>query len=287
MHVTTSVISALNPGNGANRQGTVAFSKTNGDASSMTSRSISLLRPNPGSQQGTVVFSEASCLSNGSPVSSSSHLGGKSPADPTRKSAVRNRDQSLSGSTSKTPVRAPKSKLGPSNLSRLPTCANSTFKISLRASPSSSIDSVVSEASSSASTSIKPSNSVESLASSISSSPSFAVPTDTDASQPADIRIVSTDQPHIKKEISANLLQSQSFAKASAWTCVSSGPSNMNHPRSSINSNTGAKSFKPSGLRMPSPKLGYFDAVSYAKYSEQIVFHVFSLIHTHHCTHAY
>jgi len=38
---------------------------------------------------------------------------------------------------------------------------------------------------------------------------------------------------------------------------------------------------------MPSPKLGYFDAVSYAKYSEQIVFHVFSLIHTHHRTHAH
>ncbi|XP_020267567.1 probable serine/threonine-protein kinase dyrk2 isoform X2 [Asparagus officinalis] len=210
-------------GSGPNRQGIISSSKISGDSRNK--------KPNP-------VSSTALSLSRNSQVSSSSNLAGKSPAEATRKSpveatrkqrAVRNSGQSLSTSASNTPVRASKRKLVPSNINQPPMRANSIFKFSSRASPSSSIDSVVSEVSSSTSTSIKPSNSVESLGSSSSSSPSLRDPIDTKVDR------VVAHQPCIQKEIS--------------------------HVRRSMNNNAGgAKGSKPSGLRMPSPKIGYFDA---------------------------
>lgn len=185
-------------------------------------------------------------------------------------------------------MRASKSTLEPSDASRSPTFVNSTFKFSSRASPSSSIDSVASEASSLTSASIKTSNSVESFASSTSSSPSLAIPTDIDAHhhEPTDIRTIPAEQPRIRKEISANLLPSRTIAKASVVTHVSSDPSNEDHIRSSINSNsnTGSKSFKPSGLRMPSPKIGYFDAVSYFKYTILLLLMFLPFPHKHKST---
>ncbi|XP_020275339.1 uncharacterized protein DDB_G0271670-like isoform X2 [Asparagus officinalis] len=219
-------------GNGANRQGIVTFNKGNEVSTRMTSRPVSSMKPNASSHLGTMLRSTSSCLSNSSPLNSLSHLKDNSPLERRRKrNASKNSEQPLSGSKQQ-------------NISHSKSRASSTFKFSSGASPSSSMDSIISEATSSTST-IKPSSSVESFASSTSSSPSLRV---------------ATHQPRIRKESSVNLLHARPIANVPAGTRVLSESSNKDHPRSSINNNTGLRGSKPSGLRMPSPKIGYFDA---------------------------
>ncbi|KAJ6841658.1 putative serine/threonine-protein kinase dyrk2 isoform X1 [Iris pallida] len=234
---------------GVIRPSVVVSDKTNGNSSSVTARTNSSVKPAPGSQSGTVVFLKTSS-SYSSPVSSSSDSAGKSPLEPSRKrSALRNSDHSLSGSTTKTPSRTPKSRHGPSNAIHPPICANSTFRFSSKISPHSSIDSVLSESSSSASNTIKPSNSVESLgASSTCSSCSLAVASDVDFSHASysDMHLFTIGQSCVRKETSGSLSQNQNIARASNGTRASN--------------NVGSRCSKPSGLRMPSPKIGYFDA---------------------------
>ncbi|XP_072960576.1 uncharacterized protein [Typha angustifolia] len=223
--------------------------KTTEVASSVTSRSIGPPRRMPSLPSSSMAISTSSSSSHGTLVRSSTDST-KSPLGITKK--TRNTNHSSSGSaTNKIPLKARKSRTMSRSPADLQTCLNPTMKFS-NISPSSSIDSVASEASSSASTAMKSTHTMDGLDAG-SSSPSLSL-------------------------IKGNCLYSSSSQKLHQPIAESKSPSTLidcehslkdptavpgtSEPASGDLSNSSSKGryFKPSGLRMPTPKIGYFDA---------------------------
>ncbi|KAJ6843071.1 uncharacterized protein M6B38_300000 [Iris pallida] len=240
----------ISSGIGVNQQSVVASEKTNGNSCSATSRPNSSAIRTPGSRPGTAVFSTSSCTAISRPNSSAKRTPGSRPGTAvfstsssysspalgaTRKGSALRNSGHFSGSTTKTPT--PKSKPAPS-----------TLRFSSKVSTHSSVDSVVSESSSTTSSRTKLSNSVESLSASSTSSRSMAVPSDVESSQ--------APGTCVRKQTSGTLSQSHHIA-ARAGPRALSDPSTRDLQRSG---NTGSRCPKPSGLRVPSPNIGYFDA---------------------------
>lgn len=267
-------------GNLITRQSVIFPNKINGDSSFVISSSVRSPKATSGSPLGNLVLSTTSCSSHGGSVSSSSDSTGKSPSETRRKRvASRITNHSSPGSTTKkAPVKASKdspgstTKKGPVKASKIKTMSSnawnppihpkSTFKFSANVSPNSSLDSVASESSSSASVTTKPGILRDSLdAGSLSSSPGLAGP-ESIIFHSSGLWKLSTGHPHIGSENPATIPHSQHISKDSSEICVISEPSIGDDSKRCTNSNSSAKSIKPSGLRRPTPKIGYFDAVS-------------------------
>ncbi|XP_058095684.1 uncharacterized protein LOC131241059 isoform X2 [Magnolia sinica] len=158
----------------------------------------------------------------------------------------RNANPSSTDSIMKTPLRISRNKTGSrnSNLSAYLMC---TSKFLPSISPATSIDGSSSVSSSSTCTASQMSNSSKASLDISSTSSScggdFLVRDATE--RPA--------QPFIGRENSVAGFPSQCVEKASLGTGVLSHPAASNAPRS-------VQNFRPSGLRMPSPKIGFFDA---------------------------
>uniref|UniRef100_A0A1D1Z0C6 Uncharacterized protein n=1 Tax=Anthurium amnicola TaxID=1678845 RepID=A0A1D1Z0C6_9ARAE len=153
----------------------------------------------------------------------------------TKKTSSRKAEQPSLKSANVCPVRDSKSRYGARN-------AKAPLKYSSSISPHSSIDSLASESSSS-STSIvrKPTDSPNTIDSG-SSSPGQGAPSDYYVTYDNSGR-VPEDEREVKASSGSHLLANSTF---NATKCSISG--------------YGGKEVKPSGLRLPSPKIGYFDA---------------------------
>ncbi|KAG1371606.1 copine family protein 2-like [Cocos nucifera] len=248
-------------GNLINRQSVIVPHKIDGDSSFVTSNSVRSPKATSGSPLGKPVLSTTSCSSHGGSVSSSSDSTGKSPLETRKRVASRITKHSSPGSTAKkTPVKASKIKTMTSNASNLPIHPKSTFKFSANVSPNSSLDSVASESSSSPSVTMKPSILRDSLdTGSLTSSPALAGP-ESIIFHSSRLQKLSTGHPYVRSENSATILHSQCISKDSSEIRVISEPSIKDDSKRCTNSNSSAKSIKPSGLRRPTPKIGYFDA---------------------------
>ncbi|XP_008789037.2 copine family protein 2-like isoform X2 [Phoenix dactylifera] len=248
------------PGNLINRQSIIVPKKINGDSSIVTSNSVRSPRAIYGSP--LVYPLSTSCSSHSGSVSSSSDSTGKSPSKTTRKRvASRITNHSPPGSTTKkTPVKASKIKTMSSNASNPPIHPKSTFKFSANMSPNSSLDSVASESSSSASITAKPGILRDSLdTGSLSFSPALAGP-ESIIVHSSGLRKLSAGHPYVGSENSATISHSQCISKGSSEIRVISEPSIGENSKRCTNNSSGTKSIKPSGLRKPTPKIGYFDA---------------------------
>ncbi|URE45783.1 hypothetical protein MUK42_25454 [Musa troglodytarum] len=152
----------------------------------------------------------------------------KSPSETTRsRSTSRAINRSLSGSvTNKASMRTSGSKIS-RNTSNSAVSPNSSVKLSSIASPSSSFDSVASGSSSSTFSAVKPLiDSVE---------------------HGADNEEVHSPGLHSN-------LGSEDIGHSNGLHVTKV------HPKSCPNDSSGTKCYKPSGLKMPTPKIGYFDA---------------------------
>lgn len=167
---------------------------------------------------------------SGPSASTALNLSKKLSLEDTRNKNARNTNHSAPKLTKNAISRTSKSNIGP-NSSDNP----SVLKLSASASPSNSFDSSVSDSSSCSSVAImNHSYSTESLDSGSSSTHSLPP-------LPSDSCDLLTDQPCYRSGNPASL------------------PSIGDRSRSLLNSSTGANTFRPSGLRMPTPKIGYFD----------------------------
>ncbi|XP_058095695.1 flocculation protein FLO11-like [Magnolia sinica] len=187
------------------------------------------------------------------PSTPSSHNRSGSTKNLRNRADSRNANPSSTVSIMKTPLRISRNKTGSRN-SNLSAYLMSTSKFESSVSPASSIDGLSSESSSSTCTASQMSNSSKASLDISSTSSScggdFLV---RDAPE-------QPDQPFIGHEDSVAGFPSQCVEKASMETGVLSHLAAVNAPRSCINSNSSMQSFRPSGLRMPSPKIGFFDA---------------------------
>ncbi|XP_010253519.1 PREDICTED: flocculation protein FLO11-like [Nelumbo nucifera] len=197
----------------------------------------------------TKVESKASCSSSSRSGTTSSDSIGKSPPNSRRnKIQSRNMNPASSGSTIKTPLKLSSRNKTTSESSRLSAYLMSVSKRSSSISPASSIDGWSTESSSSTSTVNQRSNC--SKASIDIGSPHRGLSLDANAPHALDQQKNVHDQPLPELENHESALPSQCAKKASLVTGI---------PSRSI-SNDISRSAKPSGLRMPSPKIGFFDA---------------------------
>ncbi|KAJ0978204.1 hypothetical protein J5N97_013678 [Dioscorea zingiberensis] len=214
------------PGNVLNRQHHVAFKKISGDSCSP----------------------------------SSSGAAGKSPLKTTRKNG--GTLDHLSGRTTKSSPKTSQSKIESRNATKPPAMPKSRLRISSSVSPQSSVDSLASESSLSTCTFMKHSNSLRSAdadSPSLSSSPSFKVSFDIDEIQPQELQKPPIGKPYIRKEISRAHPQSHCTTEEPAGTHESGKSFAGGNSARNIRCNSEVNSAKPSGLRLPTPKIGYFD----------------------------
>ncbi|XP_010907520.2 uncharacterized protein [Elaeis guineensis] len=249
------------PGNLINRQSVVVPNKINGDSFLVTSNSVRSPKASSCSPLGNLVLSTTSCSSHSGSVSSSSDSTGKSPSETRKRVASRITKHSPPGPTAKkTLAKASKIKSIISNASNPAIHPKSTFKFSANVSPNSSLDSVASESSSSASITTKASILRDSLdTGSLSSPPALAGP-ESIIFHSSGLQKLSAGHPYVGSENSATILHNQCIRKDSSEIHVISEPSIKDNSKRCMNSNSSAKSIKPSGLRRPTPKIGYFDA---------------------------
>ncbi|KAJ0979321.1 hypothetical protein J5N97_014795 [Dioscorea zingiberensis] len=199
----------------------------------------------PGTTRASAVTSSYDSLVCNSPAKI-----GKSPLKTTRRKG--DTADNSSALITKTPLRSSKTKIELKNAIKSQENVKSRLRFSSSASPQSSVDSLASDSSSSTSMVLKHSNSVCSpLAGSVS--PSFRVPFDIGVNQSPKLR-KSPVRPLIRREIPEALPQCQHATKVSSSAAIRvSAESSAGH-------NSEPKCIKPSGLRLPSPKIGYFDA---------------------------
>ncbi|CAL9771324.1 unnamed protein product [Musa acuminata subsp. burmannicoides] len=154
----------------------------------------------------------------------------KSPSETTTtrsRSTSRAINRSLSGSiTNKASMRTSGSKIS-RNTSNSAVSPNSSVKLSSIASPSSSFDSVTSGSSSSTFSAVKPL---------------------IDGIEPG------ADNEEVHPPGLQSNLSSEDIGQSNGLHVTKV------HPKSCPNDSSGAKCYKPSGLKMPTPKIGYFDA---------------------------
>ncbi|KAF8402763.1 hypothetical protein HHK36_010853 [Tetracentron sinense] len=183
--------------------------------------------------------------------SSSSDTTGKSPLNSSRRKIdSRHANPASFGSTLKTPQRILSRNKTESGNSRLSTNTMSMSKLSSSISPASSIDGWSSESSSSTSTvNQRSDNSKEHID---TTSPCRRVSLNSVASQAPDLQSHQHGQPCVGHESQGMRLLSQYAKKSSMGTGALSQPASTGVSRSC----------KPTGLRMPSPKIGFFDAAS-------------------------
>ncbi|KAH7667657.1 hypothetical protein IHE45_12G074000 [Dioscorea alata] len=168
----------------------------------------------------------------------------------------------LSNTTPKSPLKTSRTKIESRNAIKPPAMPKSRLRVSSSVSPQSSVDSWTSESSLSASTLIKHSHSFGSPdadSSSSSSSPSFKVTFDIDAIQPQELRKPPIDKPYITKEITGTIPQSQITTEEPTRTQVSVKSFIGDNSTRNIRRSSEVNNAKPSGLRLPTPKIGYFD----------------------------
>lgn len=162
----------------------------------------------------------------------------RAPLERSKEKAARKVGSSIPEPANKCQVRDPRNKVGSINATPKPQVSSSI-------SPSSSVESFTSgSSSSSASLARRPTGSPTALQTS-SSFQSRVPPSHPNGHRPTSARV-----PQVEHE-----------GRASSRTHLAANPSNSDALRCSV-SNSGAKELKPSGLRLPSPKIGYFDAVS-------------------------
>ncbi|XP_077237048.1 uncharacterized protein LOC143878678 isoform X2 [Tasmannia lanceolata] len=184
----------------------------------------------------------------------------KSSCDSTAKTDSRNAEKSSRDSTAKTPLRSLRHKAESGN-THVSAYLISTSKFSSRTSPASSLDDLSSESSSSTSTvNQKPCKPKASLD---VSSQSPLCTRDTSiivSSEQPDLQKPVQSQPSVGPEDSEMGLLGLCVQKASLETGIRSDPAAVDASGTCVKSNSGAQCLKPSGLRMPSPKIGFFDA---------------------------
>ncbi|KAK9290986.1 hypothetical protein L1049_009168 [Liquidambar formosana] len=196
-----------------------------------------------GSSTATKMEPTPSCSSLDSSGSASSNNVGKSPLNSMRRKIdSRTTNPTSSGSTLKTPSRIASRNKTQSVNSRVSAHLMSVTRLSSSISPASSISEWSSESSSTSTANQRFDNS---KASPTTSSPHKGVSVDSDAPQTSDFQNPSNDQFPVEHEHQMTGLQSR---------CVNgtlTGTGMLPQPASA----------KPSGLRMPSPKIGFFDGV--------------------------
>lgn len=191
----------------------------------------------------------------------SSYVPGKSPPNPLRRTI----DCQLAAavSTSRTPLKYPAGDKSQSVKSSDSTCLLSTPKSSSCTSPGSSIDGW-SLGSSAASLNQRPNNSAANHVTTACRGIFF----DNDASEASECQSHHYDQP--------------------CWGCESQETRFKNPQINKITVGTGpvpasvSRKFKPSGLRMPSPKIGFFDAVSCNVFISFSIYILFVLLVSEH-----
>ncbi|XP_028112680.1 uncharacterized protein LOC114310783 [Camellia sinensis] len=209
-------------------------------ASSSSSSTLSKTKPPP----------KSSSLTDSSGSASSANVG-ISPVNSTRRKIVSSSvNPTSSSSILKTQAKVALKKKGQSGLS---ACLMSSKLSSNNTSPASSISEWSSESSSSTSTVNQRSNT--SRASIDTSSPCTSL--DNGAPSPLDHRNQSNDQISDRHEIKATRLSSENVNTTSMQTGAHVRPDMV----------------KPSGLRMPSPKIGFFDGVRTPKGNPQSIWH--------------
>ncbi|XP_042459708.1 uncharacterized protein LOC122043242 isoform X2 [Zingiber officinale] len=172
-------------------------------------------------------------------VNNSGDKAKKSSQDLTRMKSSRTINRSAGPISSKTSIRPSGAKIVCREKKSAAISSKSKVNLSLTASPSSSFDSVASGSSTSTIFGFK------SVANSI------------EGSSPPSLEGAENDEVYLSGlksgAISEDLGRSQE-------RCKQSELSKVNHQESCTNTNIGAKCFKPSGLKVPTPKIGYFDA---------------------------
>ncbi|XP_074592400.1 uncharacterized protein LOC141848242 [Curcuma longa] len=164
----------------------------------------------------------------------------KSSQDLTRmKSTSRTINRSAGPISSKTSIRPSGAKIVCRNKNNPAISSKSRVNLSLTASPSTSFDSVASGSSTSTNFGFK------SVANSI------------EASSPPSLEGAENDEVYLSGLKSG--ASSEDLGR-SQERCKQSELSKENHQQSCTNTNIGAKCLKPSGLKVPTPKIGYFDA---------------------------
>ncbi|KAG6526578.1 hypothetical protein ZIOFF_016569 [Zingiber officinale] len=172
-------------------------------------------------------------------VNNSGDKAKKSSQDLTRMKSSRTINRSAGPISSKTSIRPSGAKIVCREKKSAAISSKSKVNLSLTASPSTSFDSVASGSSTSTIFGFK------SVANSI------------EGSSPPSLEGAENDEVYLSGlesgAISEDLGRSQE-------RCKQSELSKVNHQESCTNTNIGAKCFKPSGLKVPTPKIGYFDA---------------------------
>ncbi|MQM02610.1 hypothetical protein Taro_035370 [Colocasia esculenta] len=169
----------------------------------------------------------ASCNSNSRSGGTSSDRMGKARPEDLRKKTSRKVDPPSSMSVNVCPVRDSKGNCGVRN-------AKSTMRLFSSISPSSSVDSLASASSSSSTSTVKnPTNS------------------------PTTLEPSSYGTLHDSGRVPKGELVNSGSSGIYLWSNLSTVDAARYHI-----SGSEAKEFKPSGLRLPSPKIGYFDAVT-------------------------
>ncbi|KAF8397632.1 hypothetical protein HHK36_016552 [Tetracentron sinense] len=217
-----------------------------GDSCSVTPLST----PSPKSSTSgspTATTMELTSSSHNRSGSASSDTSGKCPSNFMRRK-IDSRNVNLDSSALKTPQRSSSRNKSESGNSHLSSYLMSMSKLSSSISSASSIDGWSSESSSSSSTVKQKSNNLK--PSLDTSSPCRGVSFNSDAPQVLDLQNHPHYQPGLEHENQGTELLSQHAKKTLIGTGGLSCPAPTDVSRS----------FKPSGLRMPSPKLGFFDA---------------------------
>lgn len=239
-----------------NQRPAVSKKHSSGDSRSVAPRTLSSPKSSLGSTS-TIKMRPAisDSLCNGSHSTSSGSTGNSATNNLRNKTLSRNTDRSSMDSTSKTPLRNPRDKIESRNY-HLSAYVMSNSKFSSSISPASSLDGMSSESSSSiCSASQRPNSAKASL--DVISLDSL----ESEAPQSPDSQKHVHDQHHIGDEDSGKWLPNQGVEKASMEAGPLSNSTTAAAPKSSFVGNAGL-CVRPSGLRMPSPKIGFFDAVS-------------------------
>ncbi|XP_039129771.1 uncharacterized serine-rich protein C215.13-like [Dioscorea cayenensis subsp. rotundata] len=219
-------------GTASNRQSPVALKKIYSNSCRASYKSMKLTNSPTASVSGNSIVSAVT--PNNSFVGNSSKQLDKSPSKTPRRK-VQTADK-LSSSITKTPLRSSKTKIEVQSATKSQESVKSRLRFSSSASPHSSLDSLASDSSSSTSMVMNHGNSVVSPLIAGSVSPSFRVPFD------------------------INVLKSPKLRKSPGIQVSAGSSAGHSPPLNNVSSKSEPKSMKPSGLRLPSPKIGYFDA---------------------------
>eukprot|EP00268_Persea_americana_P027149 TRINITY_DN26624_c0_g1_i1.p1 TRINITY_DN26624_c0_g1~~TRINITY_DN26624_c0_g1_i1.p1 ORF type:complete len:824 (-),score=205.54 TRINITY_DN26624_c0_g1_i1:411-2882(-) len=233
-----------------NQRPAVSKKLSSGDSLSITSGTL----PSPKSSLGSTCTTKMrpTISGNGSDSTSSGSTGKSATKNLRNKTFLRNADPSSMDSTAKTPLRNPRNKIDFRN-SNLSAYVMSTSKFSSSISPASSFDGMSSESSSSICSASQRPYSVKASLDVISlDSLESEAPQSPDSQNPA-----QDQQPHVGDKDLEKGLPNQGVKKANIEPL--SNPAAAAATKSSFVGNAGSR-FKPSGLRMPSPKIGFFDA---------------------------